>query len=70
VTTCSAQATAIIGDPAATCAGVAGPAPQAVRIDSATLQAPAPLSVAERGPTPAARISPANPAFCKVLGHI
>lgn len=39
-------------------------------IDSATLQAASPLAVAERGPTPAARITPANPAFCKVLGHI
>jgi hypothetical protein len=68
--TCSAQATVIIGDPAASCGGLAGPAQQGARIDSATLEAPAPLAVAERAPTPAARISPANPAFCKVLGHI
>jgi len=70
VATCSAQATTIIGDPAASCGGLAGPAPQSVQIDSATLQAPSALSVSERAPTPAARISPANPAFCKVLGHI
>ena len=69
-TACSAQATTITDDAAATCAGLAEPTPRGVRIDSATLQAPAPLSVAERGPTPAARISPANPAFCKLLGHI
>jgi feruloyl esterase len=29
-----------------------------------------PLSVAEGGPTPAARISPATPPFCRLLGHI
>ena len=29
-----------------------------------------PLAVAERGPTPAARVTPANPEFCKVLGQI
>ncbi|MCP3473968.1 tannase/feruloyl esterase family alpha/beta hydrolase [Bradyrhizobium sp. CCGUVB1N3] len=42
----------------------------AVKIDSATLQAPSPLTVAERGPMPSARVTPASPAFCKVLGHI
>ena len=41
-----------------------------VRITSATLVAAAPLAVAERGPTPAATITPAVPQFCKVLGHI
>jgi feruloyl esterase len=53
----------MVGDPTATCAGLAGPLRDAVRIDSAS-------SVSERAPTPAARISPANPEFCKVLGHI
>src|SRR5664280_2213640 len=66
----SARATTIIGGAAASCGGLAGPAQQSVRIDSATLQAPAPLSVSERAPTPAARIAPASPAFCKILGHI
>jgi hypothetical protein len=70
VATGSAQATTIIGDPTASCGGLAGPAQQSVQIDSATLQAPTPLSVSERASTPAARISPANPAFCKLLGHI
>ena len=28
------------------------------------------MAVAERGPTPAATITPATPEFCKVLGHI
>jgi Tannase and feruloyl esterase len=39
-------------------------------IDSATFTPPAPISIAERGSTPASRVIPANPAFCKVLGHI
>lgn len=42
----------------------------AARVDSATWMAPNPLSVAERGPTPAAMVNPATPAFCKVLGKI
>jgi feruloyl esterase len=28
------------------------------------------MSVAENGPTPSARINPATPSFCRVLGHI
>ncbi len=39
-------------------------------IDSAVLTAAVALSVAERGPTPAARVTPATPATCKVLGRI
>ena len=39
-------------------------------IDSATLVAASALSVAERGPTPAATITPAAPQYCKVLGRI
>lgn len=39
-------------------------------IDSATLVAASPLAVAERGPTPAALITPAAPEYCKVLGRI
>jgi feruloyl esterase len=68
--TSHAATTNIAGDPAATCSGLAGPVQGAVRIDSAALQAPSQLSVAEKAATPAARIAPANPAFCKVLGHI
>lgn len=70
ISSAPAATTKMAGDPAATCGGLAGSAPGAVRIDSAVLQAPSPLAVAEKGPTPAARVSPANPAFCKVLGHI
>ncbi|GIQ77689.1 hypothetical protein BraRD5C2_61390 [Bradyrhizobium sp. RD5-C2] len=66
----TAFAAGMTGDPAATCSGLAGPADGAVKIDSATLQAPSPLSVSEKAPTPAGRIIPANPAFCKVLAHI
>jgi Tannase and feruloyl esterase len=65
-----ASAVAFVGDPAATCTGLAGLVKEAMRIDSAALQSPSQLAVAEKGPTPAGRITPANPAFCKVLGHI
>ena len=65
-------------DPAAACAALTAPVPAtaiglrsgAASIDSATWMAATPLAVAERGPTPAARISPATPAFCRVLGRI
>ena len=39
-------------------------------IDSATWVAATDLVVAERGPTPASRVSPATPAHCKILGRI
>ena len=63
-------ASKIKGDAAATCSGLAGPMENAVRINSAAMQAPSPLAVAERGPTPAARVTPAMPEFCKVIGRI
>src|SRR5450755_409017 len=65
----AAPAATMIEDAASTCGGLAGSS-DAVRIDSVALQTPSPLAVSERAPTPAARIAPANPAFCKVLGHI
>src|SRR4051795_11151864 len=58
------------GDPATTCSALTRPADNAVRIDSAAIVTPATLAVAERGPTPSARVTPANPEFCKVLGQI
>ncbi|MEH2523804.1 pimeloyl-ACP methyl ester carboxylesterase [Bradyrhizobium sp. AZCC 2176] len=69
---CSADAIAakMAGDPAATCGDLIRPTDNAVRVDSASIVAPTPLTVAERGPTPAARVTPANPEFCKVLGQI
>ncbi|HEU0058745.1 MAG TPA: tannase/feruloyl esterase family alpha/beta hydrolase [Hyphomicrobiaceae bacterium] len=39
-------------------------------IDSAVMVAAVPFAVVERAATPAARVTPATPAFCKVLGHI
>jgi hypothetical protein len=67
-------------DPAAACAAIAaagtipaksiGLASGDTSIDSAALMPAAPLAVAERGPTPGARITPAMPAYCKVLGRI
>src|SRR6201988_2233721 len=65
-----AAAAKMKGDAAATCSGLAGPSENAVRIDSAAMQAPSPLSVAEKAPTPLTRITPALPEFCKVLGRI
>src|SRR5438552_4237427 len=65
-----AMAAKMSGDPAATCGDLIRPTDNAVRIDSASIVAPTPLAVAERGPTPAARVTPANPEFCKVLGQI
>ncbi|HSW24106.1 MAG TPA: tannase/feruloyl esterase family alpha/beta hydrolase, partial [Burkholderiaceae bacterium] len=66
------------GDVAAGCASLAtavdaariGLPSSGATIDSATLVAASALSVAERGPTPAATITPAAPQHCKVLGRI
>lgn len=68
-------------DPAAACAALTAPVPASViragdvpsgaaSIDSATWMPATPLAVAERGPTPAGRITPATPAFCRILGRI
>jgi hypothetical protein len=39
-------------------------------IDSAAIVPAVSFAVAEKAPTPAARITPQTPPFCKVLGHI
>lgn len=65
----SASAATLTDDAETVCNGLVG-GTDAVKIDSATLLAPSQLAVAERGPTPSGRITPANPRFCKVLGHI
>jgi hypothetical protein len=65
-----AMAAKMAGDPATICGDLIRPTDNVVRIDSASMVAPAPLAVAERAPTPAARVTPANPEFCKVLGQI
>ena len=65
-------------DPAGRCTELVAPVPASdiglpsgsARIESATLVAATPLAVAERGPTPAGRVTPATPAFCRVLGSI
>jgi hypothetical protein len=78
-TTGPASAPVSLGtDPAAACARLRTTIPAsaiglpsgAASIDSTRLTQPVPLSVAERGPTPAARITPATPAHCQVLGRI
>ena len=65
-----AMAAKMAGDPAATCSDLIRPTDNVVRIDSATMVGPTPRTIAEKGPTPAARVTPANPQFCKVLGQI
>src|SRR6266568_3534036 len=65
----TASAATLAEDADTVCKGLVGGA-DVVKIDSATLLAPSTLAVAERGPTPSGRITPANPAFCKLLGHI
>jgi hypothetical protein len=79
---CSSMAptgTLTAGPAASGCASLAGariPATAialtsgAASVDSATLTAASARAVAERGPTPAATITPAAPEYCKVLGHI
>jgi len=66
-------------DPAAACTALAaatvlpgaiGVPSGAATIESATMVPEVALAVAERGPTPAARITPPTPAFCRVLGQI
>lgn len=64
-----AFAATLAEDADAVCKGLVG-GTDAVKIDAATFQAASQLAIAERGPTPLGRITPANPAFCKVLGHI
>ena len=49
---------------------MSGAGKEAIKIDTAALVEAKPLTVAEGGPTPAARINPANPQFCRVQGHI
>src|ERR1700742_5011730 len=68
-TTGATHAATLADDATAVCSGLAG-STGAVTIDAATLQSPSPLSVAERGPTPSGRVTPATPAFCKVLASI
>jgi hypothetical protein len=57
-------------DAAAACAALSGTGTGTTKIDAAALTEPQPLAVAASGPAPAARISPATPSFCRVLGHI
>jgi hypothetical protein len=57
-------------DPAAACGALSSAGSGATRIDGAALVEATELSVAEKGATPAGRITPATPKFCRVLGHI
>jgi hypothetical protein len=57
-------------DPVAGCAALSHAAAGAMSIDTAAVVDARPLAVAEKGPTPASRVSPETPTFCRVLGHI
>ena len=76
---CGAQAVPLGRNPQEACAALVGadfPASMIdlpsgpAAIDSALIVPAAPFAVAEKAPTPGARITPATPSFCKVLGHI
>ncbi|MBR0829239.1 tannase/feruloyl esterase family alpha/beta hydrolase [Bradyrhizobium manausense] len=69
VTAGGAGAATLAEDADTVCKGLVG-GTDAVKVDSTAFLGPSQLVVAERGPTPSGRITPANPAFCKVLGHI
>ena len=61
---------ALGADPAASCAALSAASAGAIKIDATALTEPKPLTVTDAGPTPAARINPATPQFCRVLGHV
>jgi Tannase and feruloyl esterase len=73
-----AHAVPLGSNPEQACAGLINEVPASVIgvrsgpavIDSAAIVPAAPFAVAERAQTPVARITPASPSFCKVLGHI
>lgn len=58
------------GDPAASCKALSSASAGATSIDTAALVDATPFAVAEKGATPAGRVSPATPSFCRVLGHV
>jgi hypothetical protein len=78
VSSASPVAISLGANPAEACAALTAPVPASdiglpsgiASIESATLVAASGLAVAERGPTPAARITPDTPAHCRVLGRI
>ena len=76
---CASTGVLSSADPKAGCASLAGTTVTAdliglpsgaARVTSANWVAATKLSVAERGPTPAATITPATPDHCRVLGSI
>jgi hypothetical protein len=74
----SPSLTAMGSDPAKACAALTAPIASAAiglpsgvaSIDSANWMPAIALAIAERGPTPGARVTAATPAFCRVLGRI
>ena len=41
-----------------------------MQVDSAVIVEAKPMAVAEAGPVPSGRITPATPSYCRVLGRI
>ena len=64
----SAAERSLGADPATKCASIQGEGP--IQVDSAAMVEAKPFAIAERGPTPSGRITPATPAHCRVLGRI
>ena len=57
-------------DSSATCSELADASSGALKMDLNALQKPSTLVIADIAATPAGRVSPASPAYCKVLAHI
>jgi len=57
-------------DPSAKCSALSTVSAGAIKVTSAELVEAKRLTVAEAGPTPAGRINPATPQFCRLLGQI
>jgi hypothetical protein len=78
VSVTDARAVPLGANPEQACSALAGEVPASAIglrsgpavIDSGAIVLAVPFAVAERAPSPAARITPATPTFCKVLGHI
>ena len=65
-----AAGASLSADSSATCSELAKASSGALRIDSSALQKPSTLVIADSAATPAGRVSPASPAYCKVLAQI
>ena len=65
-----AAGASLVSNSSATCSELAEASSGALKIDSSALQKPSTPVIADSAATPAGRVSPASPAYCKVLAHI